>query len=105
VDETAPVYDTNEEASVHKTSHNAAHGDAQAAQPSTNDRTDDVAAYIARHGVTVCPAGKRTPGLAKPVSNQRQRPDTVAAALCWAWRRLPKKKKPDLGWMRKGRVK
>jgi hypothetical protein len=90
---------------VHKNSHSARATDAQARQQITNQRTDDVAAFVAQHGVTVCPAGKRTPGLAKPVSKQRQRPDTVAAELCWALRRLPKKKKPDLRWMKRGRFK
>jgi hypothetical protein len=81
--------------------------DAQAEHPPwdpywTTRRAPDVASFVAEHGVTLCPPGRRTPGLAKPVSDQRRKPNTVAAELCWAWRRLPKKKKPDLGWMKRG---
>jgi hypothetical protein len=54
----------------------------QAPQPNTYDKAADVAAFIARHGVTHCPTGARTEKPKKPVSAKAQR-----------WNRLSKRQK------------
>src|SRR5262249_9084233 len=68
---------------MHENSNSAPAPVAQAPEPDTNHRAPDVASFIARHGVTVCPPGATTPKLKKPASAKRRR----LHKDCWMRRR------------------
>ena len=90
---------TGAQISMRTKSRNAAHGDLQATTSNACERTADVAAFVAQHGLTICPPGQTSRKPKKPVSAKRRKLRQRAANRQRAF--LQRKGRADWGKFKK----